>query len=112
MIPEYIDASGGFPDEEDVHAALAYLVSIEPDPQPSTYDEYKTALAPYETQISRASSTLRTFAEQMQPASLDEMQYVYYRFTNDARYLTSTYIAATVTAYLNEAWNGIGSWQR
>jgi len=35
MIPEYIDASGGFPDEEDVHAALAYLISIEPDPQPS-----------------------------------------------------------------------------
>jgi len=112
LIHEYIDLSEGFPDEDDVHDALAFLVSIEPTPPPPTYEEYKAGIAPYETQIARALGTLRTYAQQLQPVTLEEMRVQFHAFANDPPYLTSSYIAATVTAYLNEAWDGIGPWQR
>jgi len=112
MIHEYIDFSEGVPDEEDAHDALDFLVSVEPDPPPPTYEQYKAAIAPYETQIAHALGTLRTYAGQLQPATLEVMREQFHALANDQRYLTSPYIAATVTAYLNEAWDGIGSWQR
>ncbi|HUZ90304.1 MAG TPA: hypothetical protein VMU78_00140 [Methylocella sp.] len=112
MIHEYIDLSEGFPDEDDVHDALAFLVSIEPAPPPPTYQRYKAAIAPYETQIDHALGTLRTYASQLQPTTLEDMRGQFRAFANDPHYLTSIYIAATVTAYLNEAWDGIGPWQR
>jgi len=112
MIPEYIDFSEGFPTEAHVLSALDFLVSIEPDPQPQTLAEYKAALAPYAARIARAVAVLRSFAEQMQPATLEAMQAQYYAFTSDKRYLTSPAVTGTAIAYLNEAWNGVGPWRR
>jgi len=112
MTNEYIDLSHGFPDEDDVHDALEFLVSIEPYPPPPAYEQYKAAIAPYETQIDRALGTLCTYASQLQPATLEEMRERFNAIANDPRYLESPYIAATVTAYLNEAFDGLGPWQR
>jgi len=109
---EYVDPDEGTTTEAHVLSALDFLVSIEPDPQPQTLAEYKAALAPYEARIARAVPVLRTFAEQMQPATLQEMQAQYYTFTNDKRYLTSPAVTGTAIAYLNEAWNGVGPWRR
>lgn len=116
MNHQYVDLSGGAPDEEDVHDALAYLISVEPYPPPPTYDDYKAAIAPYEAEIGRAIRALRAYAERMQPATLEAMRERFYGFINDERYLDyadSTYVVATVTAYLNEAWDGVGPpWRR
>jgi hypothetical protein len=110
--PDTIDRSKAVPDEDDVFAALDYLVSIEPDPPPATHADWKAALAAYETQIARALATLRTFAEQTDPLTLEEMQRRYYGFVNDPRYLVSSYVQGTVIGYLNKAWHGVGPWQR
>jgi multidrug efflux pump subunit AcrA (membrane-fusion protein) len=112
LTPDYVDPDEDTTTEAHVLSALDFLVSIEPNPQPQTLAEYKAALAPYEAEIARALAVLRNFAEQMQPATLEEMQVQYYTFTNDKRYLTSPAVTSTAIAYLNEAWNGVGPWRR
>jgi len=112
LTPEYVDPDEGTMTEAHVFSALDFLVSIEPDPQPQTLAAYKARLAPYEAQIARAVAVLRSFAEQMQPATLEEMQAQYYTFTSDKRYLTSPAVTSIAIAYLNEAWNSVGPWRR
>lgn len=112
MTPDYLDPDEGATTEAHVLSALDFLVSIEPDPQPQTQAEYEAALAPYEARIARAVAVLRSFAEQMQPATLEEMQAQYYTLANDKRYLTSPAVTGAAIAYLNEAWNGVGPWRR
>jgi hypothetical protein len=112
LTSKYVDPDNGTTTEAHVLSALDFLVSIEPDPQPQTLAEYKAALTPYEARISRALAVLRSFAEQMQPANLEEMQARYYSFTNDKRYLTSPAVTGAAIAYLNEAWTGVGPWRR
>ncbi len=56
--------------------------------------------------------TLRKFAEQAQPVSLEQMQKSYYGFTNDPRYLNTAYVSSVVRGSLNEAWEGFGLWRR
>ena len=112
MPNSYIDLSNGSPNTHDVFAALEFLISIEPMPTPNSRAEWEAALAPYQSDITRAAKILRTFAEQMQPATLDEMQRFFYIFTLAPQYQSNPSIAATVRAYLNEAWSGVGAWQK
>ena len=112
MPNSYIDLSNGSPDTNDVFAALEFLISIEPMPPPNSRAEWAAALAPYQDSITRAARTLRTFAEQMQPATLEEMQQFFYLFTGAPQYQTCPWMSATVRAYLNEAWSGVGPWQK
>jgi len=112
MPNSYIDQSDGFPDTNDVFAVLEFLISIELAPAPNSRAEWETALAPYQSDITRAARTLRTFAEQMQPATLEEMQQFFYLFAWAPQYQSNPATAATVNAYLNEAWSGVGPWQK
>lgn len=112
MAPTYVDHSEGLPDEDDVFDALDFLVAIEPDPIPATLADWKAAIAPYETDIARALVTLRTFAEETEPLTLEELQRSYYGFVNDERYRVSSYVQGTVIGYLDKAWNDVGPWRR
>ncbi len=48
----------------------------------------------YCDEIATATRTLRRFAEQAQPQTLEEMQATYYGFTNDPRYLKTAEMSA------------------
>ena len=98
--------------EDDLFAALDFLIAIEPDPPASSREEHEAATARYRPQIDLAIATLRRFAEQTVPLTLEQLQRDYYATTNHPRYLTSATVSAIVTGALNEAWDGVGPWQR
>lgn len=101
---------------EDVHEALAFLIAIEPDPDDDsdidTVEDYEAYMAPFSRDIDRAMATLRRYAAQRQPRTLQEMQEDYYTFTNDDRYLDTSAMSAVVTSALRDAWQGVGPWRR
>jgi hypothetical protein len=97
--------------ESDVHRALGFLIAIEPD-EVSSREEYDAATARYRDQIDAAVRTLRRFAEQIEPKSIETMRAAYYGFTNGPAYLRTSLVSAVVTSALNEAWEGVGPWRR
>lgn len=99
-------------DKGHVRTALDFLVSIEPDPPPKSREEYEAATRLSREQVAVAMATLRKFAQQTQPMTLDQMQADFYGFTNDPRYLVSSNVSAVVRGCLNEAWDGVGPWRR
>jgi hypothetical protein len=111
-LPEYSVPDTSELDEDHVRSALDFLIAVEPDPPPESREEYKAATEPYRQQIAAAMATLRAFAEQTQPMTLEQMQADYYGFTNDPRYLVSSDVSAIVRGALSEAWNGVGPWRR
>jgi hypothetical protein len=110
MLPGYIAPETSEIDEDHVRCALNYLISIEPNPPPESREAYDAATRPYRQQITAAMATLRKYAESVR--TLEQMQLEYYEFTNDPRYLVSPEVSSIVCGALNEAWNGIGQWQR
>jgi nitrate reductase assembly molybdenum cofactor insertion protein NarJ len=66
----------------------------------------------FEPQIERARATLRSFAEQMQPADLSTMQAAYYAFLEDARLAANSVAISVISAELNRTWHGVGPWQK
>lgn len=104
-------------DVQDVHDALEFLIAIEPDPNDDdndidTVEDYEAYMAPFSQDVGRAMATLRGFAEQRQPRTLQEMQEDYYSFTNDDRYLDTSEMSGVVTSALRDAWKGVGLWQK
>jgi negative regulator of genetic competence, sporulation and motility len=102
-------------DENDVHDALAFLIAIEPEPDDDDIDtdeDYVAYIAPFQTDIDRAMTTLRRFAEQRQPQTLSEMQRTYYEVTSDDRYLDTSATSSVVIAALRDAWDGVGPWRK
>ncbi|MGL1446955.1 hypothetical protein ACSTIZ_00410, partial [Vibrio parahaemolyticus] len=73
-------------DESHVEKALDFLVAIEPDPQPDTIEDYRAAIAPYQEQAAAAIRTIRRFAEETTPMSLEQLQRDYYAFLDNPRY--------------------------
>jgi hypothetical protein len=110
MLPGYIAPETPEIDEDHVRCALNYLISIEPNPPPESREAYDAATRPYRQQIATAMATLRKYAEPVR--TLEQMQLEYYGFTNDPRYLVSPEVSSIVCGALNEAWHGIGQWQR
>lgn len=110
--PTYTAPTDDHMHEGHVEAALDFLVAIERDPQPDSIDEYRAAMAPYQEQIAAAMATLRRFAEETTPMSLEQLQRDYYGFTNNPRYLTSPLTSAVVCSALNQAWHGVGPWRK
>ena len=98
--------------EDHVREALDFLVAIEPDPPSDTREQYLAAVAPPLQESAAALATLRRFAKQAWPMTLEQMQALYYRFTRDTRYMRSAVACSVVTTVLNQAWNGVGPWQR
>jgi hypothetical protein len=111
-VPEYIAPNTSELNEEHVRSALDFLIAVEPDPPPESREEYEAATEPYRQQTATAMATLRSFADQTQPMTLDQMQADYYGFTNDPRYLVSSDVLAIVCGALSEAWTGVGPWRR
>jgi hypothetical protein len=104
-------------DADDVHEALKFLIDIEPDPDDDdndidTVEDYDAYMARFSRDIDRAMATLRRFAEQRQPQTLQKMQEDYYSFTNDDRYLDTSEMSGVVTSALRDAWEGVGSWRK
>ncbi len=98
--------------EDHVREALDFLVAIEPIPTSETREDYEAALAPYRSQVTAAIASMRQFAEQTEPLTLERMQRDYHGFVNDPRYRTSPEVSSVVSGALNEAWNGVGPWRR
>jgi hypothetical protein len=99
-------------DEDHVRAALNFLISVEPDPPLESRGAYEAATEPYRQQIFAAMATLRSFAEQTRPMTLEQMQIDYYGFVNHPRYLVSPEVSEVVRGALDEAWSGVGPWRR
>jgi hypothetical protein len=102
---------------EDVHEVLEFLITIEPHPDDDdndidTVEDYEAYMAPFSGDIDRAMATLRRFAEQRQPRTLQDMHEDYYSFTNDDRYLDTSEISAVITSALRDAWEGVGPWEK
>jgi hypothetical protein len=99
---------------DDVHQALAFLIAIEPHEADDidSDEDYEAAPEAFRDEADVATLTLRRFAEQAQPQSLEEMQASYYRFTNDPRYLETVAMSAVVTSALTQAWDGVGPWRQ
>lgn len=99
---------------DDVHQALVFLIALEPDEEDAIESDevYKAALEAFQDEADVAMRTLRRFAEQAQPQSLEEMQASYYCFTNDPRYLETAKMSAVVTSALSQAWDRVGAWRR
>ena len=110
--PSYHRPPEGLLTEKDVREALDFLVAVEPDPPSASREDYEAAIARFRPQVERAMATLRAFALQAQPLTLERMQAAYYGFANDPRYLASAAVSSIVTGSLNEAWNGVGPWRR
>lgn len=112
-MPEYLGPRQPlFLREDDLFEALDFLIAIESDPPASSREEHEAATARYRPQIDLAMAILRRFAEQTVPLTLEQLQRDYYATTNHPRYLTSATVSAIVTGALNEAWHGVGPWQR
>jgi hypothetical protein len=111
-VPEYIAPDTSELNEDHVRSALDFLIAVEPDPPPESREEHEAATEPDHQLIVAAMATLRSFADQTQPRTLDQMQADYYGFTNDPRYLVSFDVLAIVRGALGEAWNGVGPWRR
>ena len=111
-MPHYVAPDTSELDEDHVQNALDFLIAVEPNPAPDSQKEYEAATEPYRQQIAAAMATLRSFAEQAQPMTLEQMQADYYGLTNHPRYLVSPAVSAIVCGVLNDAWRGVGPWQR
>jgi hypothetical protein len=111
-MPNYVPPEVVPLNEGHVRDALDFLVAIEPSPTPDTREAYEAATEPYRYQAAAAIATIRRFAEQSSPQSLQQMQAQYYAFTNDRRYLTTAEASAVVTDAINRAWHGIDVWRR
>lgn len=99
--------------ENDVHEALAFFIAIEPDPATiASREEWEAALAPHATGIKTANTVIRRYAEEMQPATLEQMQDHYYEFTSNRRYLDTSLKVAVVTSVLQTAWDRVGPWRK
>ena len=109
---DYVAPESSELNEDHVRAALDFLVAVEPKPAPESRDEYEGLTRPHRGQIVAAMTTLRSFAEQAKPVTLEQMQSDYYGFTNDPRYLVSSGVSAIVRGSLNDAWDGVGPWRR
>lgn len=98
--------------EDQVHAALDTLVALEPDPDSiQSSEDYHAAMAPHAAKIDTAMKTIRRFAEEGQPSTLEQMQRDYYGFTNNPRHLQNRLASGVVTSALRDAWDGIGPWK-
>ena len=98
--------------DDDVRAALDFIVAVEPDPEPETRQEYEAQTRAFTLDVARAEATLTKYAQQIEPFTLDQMQQAYYSFANDTRYLVSVRASAIVTSALNAAWKSVGPWRR
>ena len=112
VLIRYIPRATSELDENHVRAALNFLISVEPDPPSESRGAYEAATEPYRQQIFAAMATLRSFAEQTRPRTLEQMQIDYYGFVNHPRYLVSPEVSDVVRGALNEAWHGVGPWRR
>ncbi len=112
-MPEYLGArEQPFVTEDDLFEALDFLIAVEPDPPASSREEHEAATAQYRLRIDLPMATIRRFAEQTVPLTLEQLRRDYYATTNHPRYLTSPTVSAIVTGPLNEAWDGVGLWRR
>lgn len=92
---------------------LEHLVSLEPDNDMLfSMEEYQSHMAEHEHEIKEAIAVLRKYGEQIYPRTLDAMQQVFYSLANDERFKDSIEAVSVVRSYLNEAWDGIGPWQK
>ena len=102
----------GIVDEEAFQAALDFIVGLErlvgADGEPESYDEL---CEKYRMQLDMAESSIRAFGLQIQPRTLENMQEVYYSFTNLAKNRQSHTQISAIAATINSSWHGIGPWR-
>ena len=95
--------------ERDVRSALDFLIAVEPR-QASSMAEYDAALAPRRTEVDAAMGTLRGFAEQTDPLTLEALQLTYALLVAEPAYQAPGR-SAVVRGALRQAWNGVGPWR-
>ena len=95
--------------ERDVRAALDFLVAIEPA-EAASMAEYEASLAPRRDEVEIAMGTLRGFAEQTDPLTLEALQRAYALLVDEPPYRAPR-VAAVVRGALRQAWNGVGPWR-
>lgn len=89
--------------------ALAFMVSIEPDPQSvMTREEANAIFEKYKSAIDKAESIIRLYGQQIEPLDLSSMLQVYEGISG--AYSSEPIKLSIVKSRLSSAWNGIGGW--
>lgn len=100
---------------ELVECAIDFFIFIEPDS--STLEEltkgdkiYADNLIKYKEEIKNANKIVRNFGEQLFPATLENMQDVFYSFSNSRKYLNTREISSIARLTLSTNWTNINGW--
>lgn len=96
--------------EHDAIEALEIIAEAEEFAEGSP--DYTAAIAQKADDILDAKIVLMRLGEWLQPASLQEMQEVFYRLTLAERFQRSVVAAIAVRSHLSDAWHGIGPWRK
>lgn len=91
---------------EQVERAIDFFIMLES--LPVDYDELKTYNRHTYT---RFQALIRQYGEEMQPASLEQMQAVFYQITNSPKYLVTRTANSIARTVLSSNWDGIGEWR-
>jgi hypothetical protein len=91
---------------DQVEFALDFFILMETNP--SDYQVMKVRNAQV---ISQHNATVKQFGEEITPLTLENMQDVFYSFTNSTKYLRSRVACSVARTVLSSNWHGIGDWR-
>jgi hypothetical protein len=97
--------------ENDVHEALKILIKIEKDTTDAEEGVYESEIEKNAVQIAKSEEILKRYAKQNE-GELSDMQDAYYKITTAPRYRNDMIAMSVACSALNDAFNGVGVWQR
>lgn len=91
---------------EEVEQALDFFILMESTPR-----DYEQLKIHNRAVIAQHDATVKQFGEEISPLTLENMQDVFYSFTNSPKYLRSRVACSVARTVLSSNWHGIGDWR-
>jgi hypothetical protein len=93
-------------DRDMVEAALDFYIMLEPDELGNNgADTLK-----FDTEIARAYRIMRQYGQQAEPKTIENLQELFYSFSNSDKYRYNITTISVVRLALNDAWAGLYGW--
>ena len=90
---------------QQVESAIDFFILLE-----NSQHDYDAMLAQNATAIATHQAVVRQFGREIQPATVEHMQNVFYSFTNSLKYRKSATTISVARAVLSSNWHGINGW--
>jgi hypothetical protein len=90
---------------DQVEYAIDFFILMESTPR--DYDQLKIH---NRAVIAQHNATIKQFGMEISPLTLENMQDVFYSFTNSTKYLRSRVACSVARTVLSSNWHGIGDW--